>query len=54
MYVSSNQLMLLATVVLRVCKQLVQSVTESRELFAITHKTSLKVTNSGVQNCVQN
>ena len=50
MYVSSNQLMLLATVVLRVCKQLVQSVTESRELFVVTHKTSLKVANSGAQS----
>jgi len=47
MHEPSNQLMLLATVVLRVCKQLVESV-------AITHKTSLNVANSGVQNCVQN
>ena len=50
MRVSSNQLLLLATVVLPVCKQLVESVTESREFFAITHKTSLKVAKSGVQN----
>ena len=53
MHVSSNQLMLLATVVLRVCKQLVESVTESHELFAITHKTGLNVADSGVQDRVQ-
>jgi len=31
--------------VLRVCKQLVESVTESREFLVIIHKTRLKVAN---------